>query len=447
MSSIVREGRATTILALPLMAGQVSQMLMGVVDTYMIGKIGTVELAAATLAHSILHLPLMLGIGVAIAVSIKVSQGRGAKDKAMAKSALRDGFLLSLVLGVATLILSFVAIPLMPLLQQDPEVVERLPVFFILVSLSMTPAIVSMAVRNHSDGMAKPWPVFWIIFAGVWLNVFLNWLLIYGNWGAPEMGLEGAGLATLLARLASMIGVMGWCRYSPDLRDWSPHRWFLKPQRKELADFWNIAWPASLQVSAEMSAFIVAAFLIGSLGAAALAAHTVAIMCVGTTFMVPLGISMALTVQIGEAKGAKTFERMRPIVVSGWLMGLMVSLLFVGVFLVFDEALAASFLTDEGPMGIVVGLLWIAAIFQIADHSQILSSGVLRGMDDVKKPALITFMAHWLIGMPFGIYLTFWQGMGVAGIWWGLSTGLIASAVLLGWRAWRMTSGRVGLDQ
>jgi MATE family multidrug resistance protein len=114
---------------------------------------------------------------------------------------------------------------------------------------------------------------------------------------------------------------------------------------------------------------------------------------------------------------------------------------------VFDEALAASFLTDEGPMGIVVGLLWIAAIFQIADHSQILSSGVLRGMDDVKKPALTTFMAHWLIGMPFGIYLTFWQGMGVAGIWWGLSTGLIASAVLLGWRAWRMTSGRVGLDQ
>ena len=110
MSSIVREGRATTILALPLMAGQVSQMLMGVVDTYMIGKIGTVELAAATLAHSILHLPLMLGIGVAIAVSIKVSQGRGAKDKEMAKSALRDGFLLSLVLGVATLILSFVAI-------------------------------------------------------------------------------------------------------------------------------------------------------------------------------------------------------------------------------------------------------------------------------------------------------------------------------------------------
>ncbi len=436
----MREGRATFILALPLMAGQVSQMLMGLVDTYMIGQVGTVDLAAATLAHSILFLPLMLGIGVAIAVSVKVSQARGANDPQQAKAALRDGFLLSLVLGAVTFVLSWVSIPLLPFLKQDPEVVERLPVFYLLVSASMTPALVSMVVRNHSDGMAKPWPVFWIIFSGVWLNVFLNWLLIDGNWGAPEMGLEGAGLATLLARVASMVGVMVWCRYSPDLKDWSPHRWFLKPNRKELADFWKVAWPASLQVSAEMSAFIAAALLIGTLGAAALAAHQVAMMCVATTFMVPLGLSMALTVQVGEAQGAKRYERMRPIVVSGWLMGFMVSLVFVGVFLIFDEALAASFLTEDGPMEIVVALLWIAAVFQIADHSQILSSGVLRGMDDVKKPALIMFTAHWLIGMPIGIYLAFWQGVGVAGVWWGLSIGLIAAAVLLGWRAWRMTA-------
>lgn len=440
MSSIVREGRATFILALPLMAGQVSQMLMGLVDTFMIGKIGTVELAAATLAHSILHLPLMLGIGVAIAVSVKVSQARGADNPQQAKSALRDGFLLSLILGVATFGLSWLSLPLLPFLKQDPEVVERLPAFYLLVSASMTPAIVMMAVRNHSDGMAKPWPIFWIIFAGVWLNVFLNWLLIDGNWGAPKMGLEGAGLATLLARLASMIGTMVWCRYSPDLKDWSPHRWFLKPKRKELADFWKIAWPASLQVSAELSAFIVAALLIGSLGAAALAAHQVAIMCVATTFMVPLGLSMAVTVQIGEAKGARDLARMRPIVLSGWLMGLAVSLVFVGVFLIFDEALAASFLTDEGPIKIVVGLLWIAAVFQVADHSQILSSGMLRGMDDVKMPALIMFASHWLIGMPIGISLAFFQNMETAGIWWGLSAGLIASAGLLGLRAWKMTS-------
>jgi MATE family multidrug resistance protein len=288
--------------------------------------------------------------------------------------------------------------------------------------------------------MAKPWPVFWIVLAGVFLNVFLNWMFIEGNWGAPRMELEGAGLATLLARVATMIGVMLWCRFSPDLKEWSPHRWFLKPDRKELADFWKIAWPASLQVSAEISAFVMAALLIGSFGAAALAAHQVAIMCVATTFMVPLGLSMALTVQIGEAKGAGKLERMRPIVLSGWLMGLTVSLVFVGVFLIFDEALASAFVDEVEPMRIVMGLLWIAAIFQIADHSQILSSGVLRGMDDVKMPALIMFSAHWMIGVPFGIFLAFGQGMETPGVWWGLSVGLITAAGLLGRRAWKMTS-------
>lgn len=442
VSSIVREGRATFTLALPLMAGQVSQMLMGLADTYMIGQVGTIELAAATLAHSILFVPLMLGIGVAIAVSVRTSQARGAGNPAQAKSALRDGFLISLIVGSITLAVSWASLPLLSYLGQDPGVVKRMTGFYLLVSASMTPAMIGMAVRSHSDGMARPWPVFWIILAGVFLNVFLNWIFIEGNWGAPEMGLEGAGLATLLARLASMAGAMAWCRCSPSLRDWSPRRWFLKPQRHELADFWKVAWPASLQVSAEGSAFIAAAFFIGNLGAAELAAHTVAIQCVATTFMIPLGISMALTVQVGESKGAQTWSRMRPIVLSGWLMGLAVSMFFVVIFLTFRLQLAESFLHEDGPIAIAVGLLGIAAVFQIADHSQILSSGVLRGVDDVKKPALIMFSAYWLLGMPIGIYLGFQQGMGAQGIWWGLCIGLILTALLLAGRAWRMTASR-----
>lgn len=435
----MREGRATLILALPLMAGQVSQMLMGLADTYMVGKVGTVELAASTLAHSVLFLPMMLGIGVGIAVSVKTSQARGAGNREQAKSALRDGFLTSLLLGMVTFALSWASLPLLPWLGQDPRVIEKMPGFYLLVSASMTPAIITMAVKNHSDGMARPWPIFWITLAGVFLNVLFNWIFIFGNWGAPEMGLEGAGLATLLARLASLIGAMAWCRFSPGLREWSPRRWFLKPKRHELADFWKTAWPASLQVSAEGSAFVAAAFFIGKLGAAALAAHTVAIQCVATTFMVPLGIAMALTVQVGEAKGAQREDRLRPIVLSGWLMGLVVSLFFVGVFLVFREQLAGAFLEDPKPREIAVGLLGIAALFQLADHSQILSAGVLRGLDDVKGPALVMFSAHWLIGVPLGVTLTFGWHQGAEGIWWGLSAGLLVTALALGGRAWRLT--------
>jgi MATE family multidrug resistance protein len=440
VSPIVREGRATLTLALPLMAGSICQMLMGLADTLMIGKVGTVELAASTLAHSILFLPMMLGIGVGIAVSVKTSQARGAGKPEQAKSALRDGFLTSLMVGAISFFLSWVSLPLLSFLGQDPEVIEAMPGFYLFVSASIAPAMVNMAVRSHSDGMAKPWPVFWIILAGVVLNVLFNWIFIFGNLGAPAMGLEGAGLATLLARLSSMAGTMAWCRLSPDLREWSPRRWFLKPKREELFRFWGTAWPASLQVSAEGSAFVAVAFFLGKIGADALAAHTVAIQCVALTFMVPLGISMALTVQVGEAEGAQNRERMRPIVISGWAMGFVVSLIFVAVFLIFKEPIATAFLTEPGPRTIAISLLGVAAVLQIADHSQILSSGVLRGIDDVKRPALIMFLSHWFVGVPLGVTLGFTTDLGAAGIWWGLSTGLMLTAILLGGRAWKMTS-------
>lgn len=438
MSSLVREGKATLTLALPLMAGQVSQMLMSLVDTFMIGSIGTVELAASTLAHTILHLPLMVGVGLAIAVSIKVSQARGANKKEHAKSALRDGFFLSLLFGLVTFVLCLASLPLLPFMGQDPEVVAEMPVFYLLVSLSMTPAMASMVIRNHSDAMAKPWPVFWIVLGSVLLNALLNWLLIFGKWGFPELNLVGAGVATLLARFFGLLGLMVWCRSSADLRDWSPKRWFLRPVWKELREFWKLAWPSSLQTSAELSAFIFAAFFVGSFGAAALAAHQVALMCMATTFMVPLGLSMALTVQVGEAKGAGTLERFRAIVLSGWGMGLVVSLCGAAVFLWKGEYLAAFFLTEPAPLQIAVSLFTIGAIFQIADHSQILSSGVLRGVDDVRMPTLILGFSHWLIGIPLGLYLALHLGYEVNGIWWGLCAGLVTSAILLGRRAWKM---------
>ncbi|YCM43019.1 MATE family efflux transporter [Verrucomicrobiaceae bacterium 227] len=439
----MREGRGTLLLALPLMAGQVSQMLMVVVDTLMIGRLGTVDLAAATLAQTILHIPLMLGIGIAIAVSIKVSQARGAQTPERARIAVQHGFFLSLVLGALTFAISLAMLPLLPYLGQDPRVVDRVPTFFLLVSASMIPALASMAARSHADAMARPWPAFWIILGGVLLNVFLNWVLIGGKLGAPAMGLEGAGWATLIARIVTLVGVLMWLRNSPQLRNWIPEHWFRIPERKPLYDFWKIVWPSSLQVSAEISAFIAASFLIGTLGAEALAAHQVAITCVSTIFMVPLGLSMAVTVQIGEAFGATTHERARPIVLSAWAMGLTFSLIFVGVFFVFGETIARWFLTETGPVEIVTGLFVIAAFFQIGDHSQILSSGVMRGLDDVRTPALMTFVAHWVIGMPLGYYLTFGPGMGAAGVWWGLSTGLTLAAIFLGARAWKLTAPAV----
>ena len=438
-STLVKEGRATALLALPLVAGQVSQMLMGVADTLMIGRLGTVELAASTFANTVLHVPLMFGIGMAIAVSVKVSQARGAQSPADARAALRHGLFLCLGLGVLTMIGALALLPVFPYFGQEAGVVEMVPTYFLFVALSMTPAMGSMAVKSHADAMNRPWPAFHILLGGVLLNVLLNWILIYGKGGAPALGLEGAGLATLLARLATLAGLLGWCVKEPRMREWVPRRWFVRPDGRAIRQLWKIGWPASLQISAEMGAFVAATLMVGSLGAAALASHQVAMSCAATVFMVPLGVSMALTVRIGEAWGAKEFERWRPIVMSGWLMGFCVSLGSVAVLLGFHEQIAGWFLTDVDAASVASGLLLVAAIFQIGDHSQILSAGVLRGLDDVKIPAWIAFFAYWVVAMPLGWILSFRAGMGVSGMWWGLTCGLSLTAVLLGARVWRKT--------
>jgi MATE family multidrug resistance protein len=436
---VMREGRATALLALPLVAGQVSQMLMGVADTLMIGRLGTVPLAASTFANTVLHVPLMFGIGMAIAVSVKVSQARGAESPVAARAALRHGLFIGLGLGLLTLLAAFLLLPIFPYFGQVPEVVERVPAYFILVALSMTPAMGAMAVKSHADAMNRPWPAFYILLAGVLLNVLLNWVLIYGNAGMPALGLEGAGIATLIARLATLAALLVWYLRSRRMREWIPHRWLVRPDWGAMRDLWKIGWPASLHISAEMGAFILATIMIGSLGAAALASHQVAMSCAATVFMIPLGISMALTVRIGEAWGAKEYHRWRPIVVSGWLMGGAISVVSVTVFLLFREEIAGWFLSDPAALKVAAGLLGVAAVFQVVDHSQIISSGVLRGLDDVRVPARLVFVAFWVVAMPFGWVLSFRAGMGVSGMWWALTTGLTITAVLLGVRVWRKT--------
>ena len=254
------------------------------------------------------------------------------------------------------------------------------------------------------------------------------------------MGLEGAGIATILARVCSLLGLLYWCRRSSHLKDWVPRRWFRKPDGAAIRELVKIAWPASLQVSAETSAFVVAVIMVGSLGAVALAAHQVAISCAAMVFMVPLGVSMALTVRIGEAKGAKEFARWRPIVISGWLICLVISLTSVTVFLLLNHEIASGFVKESETIKLAASLLIVAAFFQIGDHSQIVSAGVLRGLDDVKTPAWIVFCSFWIIGMPLGWLMAFRLQWGAAGIWWGLTIGLSLTAVFLGVRAWRKTS-------
>ncbi len=442
LKKLGHEGRLTAALALPLIAGQLSQIFIALTDTLMVGRLGVLPLAAATFANNVLQVPFIFGLGFLIAVSIRVSQARGAGDRPAARAALRHGLYIALALGALTLLGGWTAQPFLGLFRQDPEVVRAVPRYFLLIAASMIPALGAMAIKNHADAMNKPWTPFWIMLAAAGLNVLFNWMFIYGNLGAPRMGLDGAGVATLLARILMLAAIIAWCMRAKAVRDWVPVHWFRKPEWSALRELIGVGLPASLQLLAEVSAFVMVTLLIGTLGTVALASHQVAITCAATIFMVPLGLSMALTVRMGEAWGAQQRTRLRLILISGWGLALAFTALSASGFLVFNHTIAGWFITESTARALAASLLLVSAAFQVSDAIQVSAGGALRGLGDVTVPAWLAFVAYWLIAIPVGWLLAFRTNLGVTGMWWGLTLGLTITALLLGVRVWRKTGAQ-----
>ena len=438
-SSLAKEARLTAALALPLIVGQVNQMLIALADTVMVARLGTVPLAAATFANTLLYLPYMAGVGLSVAVSVRVAQARGSGDPAAARSALHHGLWLTVAAGVLTMAGGWLVQPLFPWFGQERVVIEAAPAYFHLVAASMLPAMAALALKGHADAMNRPWPAFWVMTGGVMLNIWLNWILIDGHWGAPALGLEGAGLATLAARIATLAGLFVICHRMRAFRRWVPRNWFAELDRESVRKLFRIALPASVQLVAEVSAYVMATFLIGTLGTQALASHQVALSCAGTIFMVPLGISMALTVRVGEALGAGEPGRIRNIMVGGWILAMGFTVFSAQLFLLLNRPIAAWFLSEPEALAMTAGLLLVGAAFQMGDALQIVSAGALRGLNDVQVPAWIAVLAYWAVSLPLGWWLAVVEEWGVAGMWWGITAGIMVTAVTLGYRAWRLT--------
>lgn len=242
------ESRITLKLALPLVIGQVSQMLLGVADTVMLGKLGVTELAVLTFTNSLFYLPFVFGVGVLTPVSVFTSNARGGGDPAAGRASCRNGLQIATLIGLVLAILCCALTPFLNCFGQPPEVVARVPVFYLIIMASMVPALMSIALKNHADAMDRPWPAFWIFLGGILLNVFLNWVLIYGNLGAPRMGLEGAGWATLISRCLIVVAMLLWLNKSKELKDWVPNRWLKRPESGEVKRFFCIGIPSSLSL-------------------------------------------------------------------------------------------------------------------------------------------------------------------------------------------------------
>ena len=434
-----REVRPTVLLACPIMAGMVAHMLIGVADTIMVGRTGVVPLASAAFVNALTHVPFVFGIGLLSAVAVLTAQAFGAGRRQEAGEVIRHGLLIAVGVGTLTLAGIFFLRPQLHRFGQPSEVVAASGTYLLLFGASLLPALVAHACKQFAEALNRPWIPNLILLGGVALTVLLNWVLIYGNAGAPAMGLEGAGWATLIARTLMAVAMIAYVTRSAVLRPFQPIRWFAGLQSETVRGLWRIGWPVGLQHFMEVSAFVLAALMMGWLSADAIAAHQIAITCAATTFMFPLGIAMASSIRVGHAWGAGQFGRVRRIGFTGIVLAGVVMGFFGVMFVGGGGFIARIFVVETRVIALVSQMLLVAAIFQVADGVQIGAICSLRGLSDVRVPAMIAIFAYWVVAVPLGYLVAFRGGVGAVGIWIGLAVGLGVAAVSLVWRFHRKT--------
>ncbi len=440
MQRYLREIGPTLSLAVPIIVGQVSQMLMGVTDSIMIGHTGTVPLAASAFGGNIFGVFYVLGIGLMVPVAVLVARARGASDPVGCGEYLRHGLALAILFGLLEhLVIAILGFQL-HWFRQPSEVLAIVGPYYQWVGASITPVLLYLALRQYAEAMGRPWMPMFIILGSVGLNVFLNWVFIYGHLGVPAYGLTGAGVATLISRIVGTLVLFLWLRFDPAVRAAWPERWFAPLSRERIREMLRLGLPSSGMLTFESGAFTAAAVMMGWLGAVPLAAHQIAISCAATTFMVVLGFSMAAGMRVSTALGAGECDRLRPIGFGTLGMGALCSATFMTVFFLAGDTIAGWFVKDDAPVvALAAQLLVVAALFQFFDGGQVIGAAILRGLSDVKIPTVITFTAYWIIAIPLGYVLGLRLGYEAIGIWIGLAIGLAFAAICLGLRFARLT--------
>lgn len=416
-------------LSYPIVIGQLGIVLMGVADVVMIGRLDSTNLAAAGVANSIYFLITILGIGTLTAISPLVAKAKGETHYEVCGILFRKGLLAAVYLSVFICVVVFFLSDNFESFGQNQEVTSLAKTFLNILNLSTLPLLLFFAAKQFSDGLSYTTPSAVISMAALLLNIFLNWLLIYGNWGMPRLGLAGAGYATLIARIAMAIAMIAYVYYRKQYKD------FLKGKAKHagkyLLDIFRVGLPSGFQYFFEIGAFSSAAIIIGWIGKNALAAHHIAISLASVTYMVATGISAAGSIAVGDALGRKN----RHDIIHSGKAALFIGTLFMAgtalVFVSFNHMIVGLYIDDALVAAITSNLIYIAAMFQLSDGIQCVGLGILRGMADTKIPTLVTIVAYWVIGIPLGYYLAFSAGLGTYGIWYGLSAGLAFSATML----------------
>ncbi|HEY5550449.1 MAG TPA: MATE family efflux transporter [Opitutaceae bacterium] len=443
MSAIRQAGqelRGTLQLATPIIVGHLGQNLMGVADSVMIGHVGTVPLAASAFAGALFGMMFVVSIGVLSSVAVRTAMAFGASRTHECGEIVRHGLAIATALSLFFVACVTLFMDELHRLGQPHDVLTVARPYMWIITWSLLPTLAYQVLRQFYEAVSRPWLPMAIVLAGVVLNVFLNWILIYGNLGAPRLELVGAGWATLITRWAIVVALFAHLVSAARMRDFLPAQWGARLSALSVRDLLVLGVPVGGQLMFEAGIFTAAAILMGWLGAVTLAAHQIAIACISTIFMVPLGVGLATAVRIGQCVGAGEPARLRPIA-FGSLGAAAAFMILVAVVLVAAGRLISSgFVRDAEVIATAANLLAVAAMFQLFDGTQVVASGGLRGLTDVKMPAIITFIGYWAIGLPCAWWLGFPAGLGGVGVWLGLLAGLAVCSIWLTARLWHRTA-------
>jgi MATE family multidrug resistance protein len=418
-------------LALPIIAGQVGQVLMGFFDTVQIGGLGHEYIAASGFANGLYWMTVLLGMGVLFAVSPLVSEafgeGKGYKSIGILKSSL----VVSAILTVVFMLVIWGLIAYLPLLKHSDTDNLLATKFLRIVNFSTGGIFFFMAGKQFLDGMGRTRIGMVITIGGLLLNIFLNWVLIYGKLGMPKMGIEGAAIATTTARIAMTIAILFFIWQDTLVKELRHEfRKHINESLSFIKPILVIGIPAGLQFFWEVAAFNAGQIMSGWISTEAEAAHMISIGLASITFMVLTGISAAGTIMIGYSLGAKDREGMRIAGNTVIMICVAFELVFAGIFFTCHGLLPYLYTDNAAVVSLASTMLILAAFFQISDGLQAVAAGALRGMQDVKFPAVIAFISYWLVMIPACYILAFPMHMGLQGIWIGFIIGLSLAAVL-----------------
>ncbi|SDX92500.1 MATE family efflux transporter [Roseicitreum antarcticum] len=441
-----RQAKLVLVLGLPLVGSHLAQFSLNITDTIMLGWYGVDELAAGVLGAMFFFTLFIFGAGFANAVMPMVATAAGAENDAEVRRATRMGLWLSCAFGLGVLPLMWWSEALLLGLGQPDRVAELTQDYLRIAGFGMLPALVVMVLKSYLAALERTQVVLWVTVAAVLVNIVINWIFIFGNLGAPEMGIRGAALASVLVQLFSAALLMAYAGWLPALRRYALWQRFWRPDWQAMGQVYRLGWPIGLALLAESGLFAATSVMMGWLGTEQLAAHGIAIELTALFFMMHLGLSNAATIIVGRARGRADWAALRAGSKVSVGISLLVALATMTLYFTLAGPMVGLFLAPDEPqrdaiIAIGVTLVYIAAVFQLADAAQVMAMGLLRGVQDTRWPMVIAAVSYWLIGIPCSYLFGVTLNLGGPGIWLGLVVGLTVAAVALMVRFWRGVAG------